>query len=139
MPLKYPPKRGTIVVCDFDMGGFRPPEMVKRRPVVVLADRLTRRDGLANVVPLSGTPPPYEDCNYQCQVTLEQRLPPPFDGNLEWWAKADMVATVCYDRLDLPRTGRDQDGKRRYLTMRLTEEQLNQIKATLLRAIQYDH
>jgi uncharacterized protein YifN (PemK superfamily) len=30
MPLKYHPKQGTILVCDY--AGFRPPEMIKTRP-----------------------------------------------------------------------------------------------------------
>lgn len=84
MPLKYPVLRKSIVLCDFDMGGFRPPEMVKRRPAVILADRLPMRDRLANVVPLSGTPPPRVSCDYQCKITLGERLPHPFDGNLDW-------------------------------------------------------
>lgn len=137
MPLKYPPRRGAVVICDFDRGGFRPPEMVKMRPAVVLGDRLRNRDNLANVVPLSGTPPPFEGCDYQCKITLPQLLPAPFDGNLDWWAKADMITTVSYDRLDLPRSGRDQNGKRKYLTLRITADQLNQIKATVLVAIQH--
>lgn len=133
----YPPQRRAIVVCDFDMGGFRPPEMVKRRPAVVLNERLPGRDNLANVVPLSGTPPP-KGCDYQCMIELP-KLPTPFDGDTRWWVKADMIATVSYARLDLLRTERDPaTGKRRYLTIKVTTDQFNDIKATLLRALRFD-
>ncbi len=90
MPIQFPVDRKTIVLCDFDMGGFRPPEMVKRRPAVVLVGRLPNRSNLATIVPLSGTPAA-AGCDYQCEITLEQRLPAPFDGQLEWWVKAGWV------------------------------------------------
>ena len=38
MALKYPPRPGTLWMCDFDTG-FKPPEMVKKRPVVVISPR----------------------------------------------------------------------------------------------------
>jgi len=136
VPIEYPVDRKTIVICDFDMGGFKPPEMVKRRPAVILVGRLPRRSGLATVVPLSGTPAPAH-CDYQCEITLGQRLPAPFDGQLEWWVKADMVATVSYARLDLLRTNRGPDARRVYLTPKVTEEQFDQIRATILRALRF--
>jgi mRNA interferase MazF len=118
------------------MGGFRPPEMVKRRPVVVLVGKLPYRDRLATVVPLSGTAP-FAGCDYQCLITLGQYLPAPFDGQREWWVKADMVATVSFDRLDLFHTARDQNGKRKYLIPRVSEEQFEQIRKTILRALRF--
>ena len=136
MPIDYPVDRKTIVICDFDMGGFKPPEMVKRRPAVILVGRLPNRSGLATVVPLSGTPAPM-DCDYQCEITLDQRLPAPFDGQLEWWVKADMVATVSFARLDLLRTSRGTDGRRVYLKPKVSEEQFDQIRATILRALRF--
>lgn len=137
MALKYPPKRAQVILCDFSKGGFKPPEMVKRRPCVILADRLPHRDGLANVVPLSGTPPPHSTCDYQCQITFEEYLPAPFDGNLDWWVKADMITTVSYDRLDLFRTGRDQSNKRKYYAAKLTKEQFEAVQETVQRALRF--
>ena len=136
MPIEYPVDRKTIVICDFDMGGFKPPEMVKRRPAVILVGRLPSRSGLVTVVPLSGTPAPV-GCDYQCEITLGQRLPAPFDSQLEWWVKADMVATVSYARLDLLRTNRGPDGRRVYLKPKVTEEQFDQIRAAILRALRF--
>jgi len=118
------------------MGGFKPPEMVKRRPSVILVGRLPSRVGLATIVPLSGTPAPI-NCDYQCEITLDHRLPSPFDGQLEWWVKADMVATVAYARLDLLRTNRGDDGRRTYLKPKVTEDQFDQIRETILRAMRF--
>ncbi len=55
MPLTFSPRPGEIVICDFSTG-FRPPEMVKVRPVVVISPR-RRTSQLVTVVPLSTTPP----------------------------------------------------------------------------------
>lgn len=110
--------------------------MVKRRPAVILVGRLPSRSGLATVVPPSGTPAPV-NCDYQCEITLGQRLPAPFDGQLEWCVKADMVATVSYARLDLLRTNRGPDGRRVYLKPIVTEDQFDQINATILRALRF--
>ena len=54
MALKYPPKVGTLWICDFNTG-FKPPEMIKRRPVVVISPR--RSTELCTIVPLSTTVP----------------------------------------------------------------------------------
>ena len=43
MPLTFHPDPGTLLVCNFDTG-FIPPEMVKRRLVVVISPRLRKRD-----------------------------------------------------------------------------------------------
>ena len=123
MPIKYALSPRTIVLCDYSKGGFRPPEMVKGRPAVVLVGRLPHRDNLHTVVPLSGTAS-HDACRYHCQIVLDDPLPEPF-AQRAWWVKADMVATVGFDRLDLFRTARDQNGQRRYLTnLRVTETTL---------------
>lgn len=73
MPLHFPVARGMIVLCDYS--GFRPPEMVKRRPVIVLSPRLAHRQHLATVVPLSTTVPP-ADLPYVCELRLSPHYPP---------------------------------------------------------------
>jgi uncharacterized protein YifN (PemK superfamily) len=112
MPIQFPVAPGTLLLCNYDTG-FRPPEMVKRRPAVVISPRLPHRHNLCTVVPLSTTAPERE-VDYVCQVAAPMPLPAPWDKPV-MWVKADMLATVCLDRLDLFRTGRDQYGKRRYL------------------------
>ena len=54
MPITFQPKPRTIVYCDF--AGYIEPEIVKRRPVVVLAVH-KRNSRLVAVVPLSTTRP----------------------------------------------------------------------------------
>lgn len=114
------------------MGGFQPPEMVKRRPAVVITGALPRRNNLHTVVPLSGTPSDPANL-YHCKIELTAPLPAPFDETA-WWVKADMIATVALHRLDLFRTERDQYGRRKYLTnLRVSEEQFTRI----LNAVRY--
>jgi len=55
MAIKYHPEIGTIVICDFK--GFVKPEMIKRRPAVIISPRIRYRDKLCPIVPLSTTPP----------------------------------------------------------------------------------
>jgi mRNA interferase MazF len=114
MALKYVVSPKTILLCDYSMGGFRPPEMQKRRPAVVLVGRLPRRDNLVTVVPLSGTESDPRNL-YHCRIELSSPLPEPFAETV-WWAKCDMVATVGLVRCDLFQTARDQFGRRKYLT-----------------------
>jgi len=130
--LKYHPAAGTIVVCDFTTG-FRPPEMVKRRPAVIISHRLAFRDRLCTVVPL-GQSAPDQKIDYQCQISVKPRLPEPFAAGM-FWAKADMLATVSLDRLNFFHTSRDQTGRRRYLQPRLDQAELLRIKACMLHAL----
>ena len=134
MPLKFPVAPRTILLCDYSLGGFRPPEMVKRRPAVVITGRLPRRDNLHTVVPLSGTPSDPRNL-YHCQIELEAPLPEPFAAKT-WWVKADMIATVGLNRLDLFRTERDQFGTRKYVTgLKISEEQFEQILTAIRHAL----
>ncbi|MBY5838065.1 type II toxin-antitoxin system PemK/MazF family toxin [Rhizobium leguminosarum] len=130
MSIRYAVAPGTLVLCDYSLGGFRAPEMIKRRPAIVVSPRLPHRDGLCAVVPLSTTPPTHE-LEYIVELILDPPLPKPFDSPF-MWAKCDMIATVCFDRLDLFRGGRDQQGKRKYLTRRVDEATFKRIRAGVL-------
>jgi len=110
MPLQFHPEQGTIVICDFK--GFVAPEMVKRRPAVVISPRLRRRQRLCTVIPLSTTPPnPVEV--YHHKLHVDPVLPAPYNAQFHW-VKADMVYTVSFDRLFLPFEKKDGTGKRNY-------------------------
>ena len=64
MAIREHPPTGSILMCDFN-AGFREPEMVKRRPVVVISPKIRARPGLCTVVALSTTvPAPVMD--YHC-------------------------------------------------------------------------
>ena len=134
MPLKYPVKSRTILLCDYSMGGFREPEMVKRRPAVVITGVLPRRNNLHTVVPLSGTESDARNL-YHCKIELAEPLPEPFAETV-WWVKADMIATVSLERLDLFRTERDQYGRRKYLTnLKVSEAQFERILIAVRHAL----
>ncbi len=134
--LKFHPEPGTILICDY---GKEPvePEMVKRRPVIVISPKLKRRTGLCAVVPMSTTEPTSIQ-DYHCTIGIEPPLPPPFDSS-EMWVKADLIATVGFHRLVLPRTGRDQYGKRKYLTVRISADQLNGVYRAVLCGLGMGH
>lgn len=107
--------------------------ITKRRPVILISPRLKRRDTLATVVPLSTTRPDHlSDFHYE--LTLEKPLPEPFDSPT-MWVKADMIATVGFHRLDLVREGRGADGKRKYLTQKITAVQLRCVYRAVLHGI----
>ncbi|MFZ4526570.1 MAG: type II toxin-antitoxin system PemK/MazF family toxin [Chlorobium sp.] len=90
MNLSYHPKQGTIVICDFK--GFVAPEMVKRRPVVIVSPRMRQREGLCTIVPLSTTPPNDSEA-YHYKLYINPVLPKPYDAEFHW-VKADMIYTV---------------------------------------------
>ena len=99
-----------MLICDFK--GLNKPEMVKRRPVIVVSPKMKDRAGLCTIVPLSTTPPrPIK--GYHLKLRIDPMLPHPYDEEYHW-VKADMIYTVGFRRLFLPHDGKDQDGKRIY-------------------------
>jgi len=101
MTLLYQPKPRTVVMCDF--AGYVAPEMVKVRPVVVIAKHRHNRR-LVTVVPLSTTEPDQlADHHHELSVN-----PLPDKPHTSCWAKCDMVATVALARLDRYQVGRNQ-------------------------------
>ncbi|WP_458758931.1 type II toxin-antitoxin system PemK/MazF family toxin [Afipia sp. TerB] len=133
MGIKYPVGVGTVLLCDYSRGGFQPPEMVKRRPAVVISPRLPYRDGLCTVIPLSAEEPEHE-VDYVTRIEFAEPLPHPFPYKA-FWAKCDMIATVAFERLDLFHTARDQYGKRRYLHPKMSLEDLANVRRCVVKAI----
>lgn len=133
MAIQFALPVGTLVLCDYSRGGFQPPEMVKRRPAIIVSPRLPHRDGLCTIVPISGS---FDGraLPYVVELNLAVALPDPFQHQ-KVWAKCDMLATVSFARLDMFRTERDHTGKRRYLKPRLTAEQLTAIRHGILNAL----
>ncbi len=94
--INFHPKRGTVLMCDFTTG-FQPPEMVKRRHVVVVSPRYRRHSGLCLVVPFSTVVPrEIEPHHFQVPVGGYEF----FDRSKPSWAKADMLTCVGFGRLD---------------------------------------
>ena len=117
MPLKFQPKAGSVVICDFH--GFVAPEMVKKRPVVVIAKH-KHNSGLVTVVPLSTTHPnPVAPYHHR----LKENPLPDKPKDLVTWAKCDMVVTVSLARLD-----RYKVAKREYVVPSIPAEELEAIR-----------
>ena len=128
MTLQFHPKIGAILVCDFSKG-FVAPEMVKRRPVIVISPPISQRHRLCTIIPLSTKIPetirPYH-------VDLGNlNLPRPFDIGPNW-AKCDMIYSVSFDRLELFRKRNAIDGKREYDEFFISSENLKKIRAGFL-------
>ena len=128
MAIHYHPEQGTILICDFV--GLKSPEMVKRRPVVVVSPRSRSKTGLCTIVPCSTTEP-LPLLPYHHKLYLTPQLPKPYDSH-SCWVKADMIYTVSFDRLSLPHNGKDAAGKRIYDIRVLDKLELAQIQQCML-------
>lgn len=131
MAINFHPDPGTIVVCDFT--GFVAPEMIKRRPAIVVSPRFRQRDNLCSIVPLS-TSRPKSICAYHCQIDLDPVLPAPYDA-ARMWVKADMLNAVSFSRLSLPYVGKDEQGKRAYDVRHISDEDLEMVVKCLLNGL----
>ena len=107
-PISFVPRLGMMLLCDFSTG-FKPPEMVKRRPVVILSPGSRKRQTCI-VVPASTVAP-----------IRHMSLAVPLDAakypflNRSTWVKCDMIMTVSRQRLFLFRNasnGRALDSRR---------------------------
>lgn len=128
MTLYRHPNPGDLLICDFTTG-FRAPEMVKKRPVVILSPRPRRTTQLCTVIPIStSVPNPVLACHHCLSM---ESLPEVFRTK-DNWAKCDMLYTVSLDRLDRIKGGKDGNGKRIYLTWRITDKDLAEIRAAVL-------
>ena len=100
MPITFHPRPGTVLMCDFTTG-FIVPEIVKRRPVVVVSPHHLKRHDLYTIVPLSQTEPtPLEPYHVHFPHT-------PVAGQFgPCWAKCDLIVSVAAARLDRKKVGR---------------------------------
>ena len=134
MALTYHPAPATIVICDFGYG-FRVPEMVKKRPAIVVSPQMQGRPRLCTVVPISSEAP-HRPAPYH--VHLEHlRLPPPYEDGPNW-VKADMVFAVSFDRLDLFRSDR-VDGRRSYKNISVEALDFKRIRCAILAGLGLNH
>jgi mRNA interferase MazF len=118
------PQPGTIVRVDLNEG-FRPPEMVKRRPCIVLSPPLPGRDRLCTIVPLSTSRPSFVHAHH-LEISFEPLLPRPYDSS-RMWVKADIVLTVAFHRLRLLFSGWE-DGQRVYDVRVLSPDVMVQVR-----------
>lgn len=118
--INFHPRAGTVLACDFS--GYRSPEIVKTRPVVIVSPL----PQVAIVVPFSLTK--------QIRPTASHyRMPPGrypfFDHAGEVWAKGELVAHVSYARLDRLKF------KSQYIAPALDPQDFRAIKNALAAAI----
>lgn len=92
------PEPGTIVRVDLSQG-FRAPEMVKRRPAIVLSPPIPGRPQLCTITPLS-TSRPTIVLRHHMEIAFDPVLPSPYDSP-RMWVKGDIVLTVAFHRLRL--------------------------------------
>jgi len=119
------PAAGTIVRVDLNEG-FRPPEMCKRRPAVVLSPPIPGRNFLCTIVPLSTTAP-FPVLAHHMQITLNPALPRPY-SEPTMWVKGDIVLTIGFHRLRFLFSGR-KDGQRIYDIRVLDQETMNKVRS----------
>ena len=130
--IKYPPKPGVFLLCDFK--GFIEPEMTKKRPVIVISTPTLHGEGnrLATIVPLSTTAPnPIREYHFQIK---DMPLIPYYDSPIAW-VKCDMVYTVSFDRLSLFYRGKLPNGKRNYIYESVSDEDLKHIKECVAKGV----
>lgn len=114
--LLYHPRKGSVVMCDFS--GNIVPEIVKKRPVVVITPRLPHRERLATVVPLSTTPPEFL-VDYVVKLSDYYGNDP---QKPQQYAKCDLVCSVSFSRLD-----RIKIGYRKYISPQLSTKDLDAV------------
>lgn len=95
--LRFQPKSGSVVYCNYE--GFVEPEMVKKRPVIVVSKH-KHNSQLLTVVPISTTRPS-KILNYH--VEMEGSFCDIHLSGEKSWVKCDMINVVRLDRLDLVR------------------------------------
>lgn len=138
MAISIHPKSGQILMCDFS-NGFKKPEMIKKRPIVVLAEAIQGRNNLVTVVPLSTVEPvPIQPYHYKI---LKSSMPMVKNLQLsDSWVKGDMIYTVGFHRLDLIPCGeKDASGKRKYFKQRLGPDQMKLIYSCVLHGLNLGH
>jgi mRNA interferase MazF len=95
MAITFVPSLGMVLMCDFT--DSVPPEMNKKRHVVVVSPRRRRNHGSCLVVPFSTVAPnPIERYHYRIPANTYSF----FKDNTDCWAKGDMVTHVSVARLD---------------------------------------
>jgi len=132
MGIQFHPGQGVVVICDYSTG-FVIPEMVKRRPAIIICKPMKGRPRLCTVVPLSTTPPS-PVMNYHAEIALPFDLPRPFNAERQW-IKGDMINSVSFDRLDLIRLGKAVSGRRLYLLEPISDDLMQTVQACVASAL----
>ncbi|MBL4660138.1 MAG: type II toxin-antitoxin system PemK/MazF family toxin [Alcanivoracaceae bacterium] len=135
MAITFHPRIGQILLCDFSQG-FKEPEMVKNRPVVVITPAITGREKLVTVLALS-TKKPVKKMPFHYKIS-KKSMPQlgRFQEN-DTWVKGDMIYTIGFHRLNRIMLGKKdhKTGKRIYFNQRFGREQMKEIYRCTLHGI----
>lgn len=130
--IAFVPRRGQVLMCNFDMTSSVPPEMCKKRRVVVVSPRSHNhrhgaKPGHCLVVPFSATSP-------ILVTAAEVAFPAGRYRSLTvpTWALCGMVQSMSHARLDRVAAGRI------FLSECLSANDLARIEAGLLHALGLD-
>ena len=130
--LTYHPHMGELLMCDFT--GFKVPEMIKTRPVVVVSPR--RRGSaarLCTIVPLS-TVAPNPVLKYH--HPMDPKSLPLSLRTAVSWAKCDMLYAVSLDRLSRVRF--KMGSQRVYVRQQILSADLDAIRRAVVLALGLD-
>ncbi|MCY1665732.1 type II toxin-antitoxin system PemK/MazF family toxin [Rhizobium sp. SL86] len=120
--ITWQPHPGQILICHFGLG-FRPPEMIKTRPVIVISPKSRLWTRLCIVVPISSRPP-------NPPLYHHYKLPNGLLPGLKYeeaWVKGDTVAAVSCERLD-----RIKIGPRQYVSPQVPPDVLKEVRRCIL-------
>ena len=134
LAIQYSPSIGQILMCDFK--GMKEPEMVKRRPVIVL--KAARRGPKLVQVACLSTAKPEPVLPYHLPIEDKYLPRDKFFQDKETWLKGDMVYTVSFDRLDYIRIGID-NGKRVYFKQSLSRDNMKSVYSCVLHGMNLGH
>ena len=95
--LKFQPKIGSVIYCDYS--GFIVPEIIKKRPVIVVSKH-KHNSQLLSVVPIS-TVQPKRIFDYHVEMDLQ--FCTLYLSGKRSWIKCDMFNVVSLQRLHLVR------------------------------------
>jgi len=95
--LKFQPKVGSVIYCDYV--GFIAPEMIKKRPVIVISKHKHHSKLLA-VVPISTVLP---DKIFDYHIEMDPQFCTLYLSGDKCWVKCDMFNVVSLERLHLVR------------------------------------
>jgi uncharacterized protein YifN (PemK superfamily) len=129
MALQFFPRAGQVFVCDFT--SFKPPEMTKKRPVIVISPRLPYRSGIVTIVPISTTAPKH---GLPFVVRLSKNYHPTEAADIPTWAKCDMVTNLGLHRLEQFKVGR-----RKYTYPTVTPEDLQAVREGVIHGLGLGH
>lgn len=129
MPIQFYPRSGQILVCDFK--GFKAPEMIKPRPVIIVSPRLPYRGEIVTVVPVSLTAPHHNEAYV---VKLSKNYHPMEPDDLSCWAKCDMIMNISKERLNGFKVGR-----RKWAAPQATADDLHAVKNGVLFGLGMGH